>query len=124
MGKYEPLRQFLSELTAPSLRLTFRDIEAMLGFELPESARVHEAWWSNSEIGHSHAKSWLHAGWRTATVDLATHKVAFERKPGAAAAPRDPFGCMAGTITIMPGVDLTAPGDDVWDAEVGILYNE
>lgn len=33
------------------------------------------------------------------------------------------FGCMAGTITIMPGVDLTAPMD--WDEEWGEkLYNE
>ncbi|MGV8938845.1 MAG: helix-turn-helix domain-containing protein [Allorhizobium sp.] len=32
------------------------------------------------------------------------------------------FGCMAGTITIMPGVDLTAPMD--WDVEWGEkLYN-
>lgn len=33
------------------------------------------------------------------------------------------FGCMKGTITIMPGVDLTAPMD--WDEEWGEkLYNE
>lgn len=33
------------------------------------------------------------------------------------------FGCMKGTITVMPGVDLTAPMD--WDFEWGEkLYNE
>ncbi|MDP9836881.1 transcriptional regulator with XRE-family HTH domain [Neorhizobium huautlense] len=33
------------------------------------------------------------------------------------------FGCMKGTITVMPGVDLTAPMD--WDYEWGEkLYNE
>jgi len=33
------------------------------------------------------------------------------------------FGCMKGTMTIMPGVDLTAPMD--WEAEWGEkLYNE
>lgn len=33
------------------------------------------------------------------------------------------YGCMKGTITIMPGVDLTAPMD--WDEEWGDkLYNE
>lgn len=125
MGKYEPLRQFLSALEAPSLHLTFRDIEAMIGSELPKSALIHRAWWSNTEIGHSHAQSWLGAGWQTAAIDLAERKVAFERQPGAAAAPqRDPFGCMAGTITIMPGVDLTGPSDEVWNAELGILFVE
>lgn len=33
------------------------------------------------------------------------------------------YGCMKGTITVMPGVDLTAPMD--WDVEWGDkLYNE
>lgn len=33
------------------------------------------------------------------------------------------FGCMKGTITVMPGVDLTAPMD--WEVEWGEkLYNE
>jgi hypothetical protein len=31
---------------------------------------------------------------------------------------------MAGTVTIMPGVDLTAPTDDKWNAEEGRLLNE
>jgi hypothetical protein len=30
---------------------------------------------------------------------------------------RDPWGCMAGTVTIMPGVDLTAPTEEAWNAE-------
>lgn len=125
MGKYEPLQQFLSEMNAPSLRLNFRDIEAMIGVELPKSAAEYEAWWSNNENGHSHARSWLRAGWRTAGVDLAKRSVTFERQPGAARTlKRDPFGCMAGTIKIMPGVDLTAPGDEVWNAEAGILCVE
>jgi hypothetical protein len=28
----------------------------------------------------------------------------------------DPWGCMAGPVTIMPGVDLTAPSE-LWNAE-------
>jgi hypothetical protein len=32
-------------------------------------------------------------------------------------AKRDPWGCMAGTITIMPDADLTAPSGEVWNAE-------
>lgn len=120
MSKYEPLPQFLLAKNVSSLRLAFQDIEDILGFTLPKSAYAHEAWWSNNETGHSHARSWLRAGWRTAEVDLAACKVTFERR-----APKgDPFGCMAGTITFMPGLDLTAPGDDIWNAELGRLVNE
>jgi hypothetical protein len=31
---------------------------------------------------------------------------------------------MAGTLTFMPGVDLTAPTGDKWNAEHGKLLNE
>jgi len=37
---------------------------------------------------------------------------------------RDPWGCMAGTVTILPGTDLTAPSDEIWTAEEGHLLNE
>jgi hypothetical protein len=44
-------------------------------------------------------------------------------KPGAERKSRI-FGCMAGTITIMPGVDLTAPHDDIWHALEGVLTSQ
>jgi hypothetical protein len=31
---------------------------------------------------------------------------------------------MAGTVTIMPGVDLTKPTGDTWNAEKGQILNE
>ena len=30
---------------------------------------------------------------------------------------RDPWGCMAGTVVIVPGTDLTAPSEERWNAE-------
>jgi prevent-host-death family protein len=38
-----------------------------------------------------------------------------------AAAVRALPGCMRGSVIIPPGVDLTAPTDEVWDAESGVL---
>ena len=85
-----------------------------MGFKLPKSAYEHEAWWSNNATGHSHARAWLKFGWRTEAVDLAraqSHFSAFYRSTASSdtvAVKRDPWGCMAGTVTFMPGVDLTA----------------
>lgn len=31
--------------------------------------------------------------------------------------PYDPWGAMRGTMRVMPGVDLTAPLDEVWEAD-------
>lgn len=128
MSKYEPLLQFLASVGGRAHRMSFSEIERILGFKLPKSAYQHEAWWSNNATGHSHAQAWLKFGWRTGAVDLAGRKVTFELvRPDASHAPqakRDPWGCMAGTITIMPGVDLMAPTGDKWNAEEGRLLNE
>ena len=126
MSKYEPLPQFLSSRSISTCRMSFEQIERVLGFKLPKSAYEHEAWWSNNASGHSHARAWLSAGWRTQDVDLKARKVTFQRDAQATAAQktapkRDPWGCMAGTVTIKPGVDLTAPTGDKWNAQEGRL---
>jgi hypothetical protein len=128
MSKYEPLPQFLAAARSSTKRLSFAEIERILGFKLPKSAYDHEAWWSNNATGHSHARAWLDAGWRTQDLNLAERIVTFRRSsPPIPAAPSrngDPWGCMSGTITIAPGVDLTEPTGDTWNAEEGRLLNE
>src|SRR2546429_5846217 len=122
MGKYEPLEHFLKKQRTKRWRVAFREIEAMLGFKLPQSAFKYPAWWSNDETGHSHAKAWLDAGWRTEEVDLEGRKLTFARvePPSRKPSSLDPWGCMAGTVTFMPGTDLTALTDE-WNAEAGRL---
>ena len=73
--------------------------------------------------------SLIEAGWRTEAVDLAARKVTFQRIGSSphGNVPRtkpDPWGCMAGTVTFMPGFDLTEPSGEVWNAEQGKLLNE
>jgi len=116
MGKYAPLENFLRERSPARWRASFPEIEKLLGFKLPQSALKYPAWWSNDETGHSHAKAWLDAGWRTEDVDLASRKLTFTKVRADEEPPRDPWGCMAGTVTILPGTDLTAPGE-IWNAE-------
>src|SRR4051812_49396443 len=124
MSKYEPLSHFLGSLARPAHRMSFGEIERILGFKLPKSAYEHQAWWSNNGAGHSHARAWLESGWRTESVDLNSRKVTFQRDAAAqspaAPVPKDQiWGCMAGTITVMPGVDLTEPTGEIWNAEEG-----
>jgi hypothetical protein len=124
MGKYEPLEKFLKRHRPGRWRVAFRELESLLGFKLPQSAFKYPAWWSNDDTGHSHAKAWLDAGWRTEEVDLAARKLTFTRAddaPAKVSAPAsDPWGCMAGTVTVMPETDLTAPTEE-WNAEAGRL---
>ena len=47
MSKYDPLQKHLESVPLTQVAMTFREIEAVLGFELPASSRRHRAWWSN-----------------------------------------------------------------------------
>lgn len=86
-GKYAPLHNFLLQrfLLHPNQvewKTTFRELEGILGFALPKSARIHRPWWANHQGiggGHSHALAWEMAGWRTAEVDLANESLIFRR---------------------------------------------
>lgn len=80
-GKYSPLYRCLRARGGGEWRVSFADLEAVLGFTLPESARVHRPWWSNQRNGggHSHALAWQMAGWKTRAVDLERETLVFER---------------------------------------------
>ena len=79
-GKYAPLFRHLCALDADRWYATFADIEALLGFALPDSARNHRPWWANqTNGGHGHALAWQAAGWRTSAVNLLAESLVFER---------------------------------------------
>ena len=87
-GKYAPLYRHLSARHDARWLASLGEIEAILGFRLPASARRYRAWWANG--GHSQADAWLAAGWRIRSVDFGKETLVFERMvpaqpdPGAA----------------------------------------
>lgn len=80
MGKYEPLTHYLENQAEEIWDASFSDVERVLGFALPRSAREYAAWWANQEPGHSQTLGWRNAGWETGNVDLAARKVRFMRR--------------------------------------------
>jgi hypothetical protein len=81
-GKYRRLYHHLRDLTGDEWKATFSDIENILEFQLPSSARVHRPWWSNQaeQGGHSHALAWEMAGWKTSQVDMSGERLIFVRE--------------------------------------------
>ncbi len=62
---YDPLRRKLESMQGPDVRLTFSEIEVILGRPLPASAYRFSAWWGNEiarKAGHTQSRAWLHAG--------------------------------------------------------------
>ena len=85
-GKYRRLYAHLCGLRSREWNASFAEVEVVLGFQLPLSARIHRPWWANQSRGngHSHALAWTTAGWETAQVDMEGETLLFRRKEGQA----------------------------------------
>jgi hypothetical protein len=69
--KYHPLADYLAALTVDEVRLTFPEIEAILGEPLPVTAR-RSVFWVNQSGSPSWraARSWVSAGWCVLRTEL------------------------------------------------------
>lgn len=90
MSKYDPLQSHLKELPGSQLPMTFSEVERVLGFPLPPSARSHPAWWSNNRGTNVAVKAWRDAGWRTSRVSIPEERVTFVRDSEESAAQPGP----------------------------------
>jgi len=80
-GKYFSLYKYLHERYADRVVLTFGEIESLLGFALPDQARLNQQWWANAAAtaaGTNPSDSWILAR-RVATPNLLAQTVTFER---------------------------------------------
>jgi hypothetical protein len=78
-SKYLSLGEYLLDHKKDCIRLSFVEIEEILGFPLPKSARKFRTWWTNDRT-HSHAENgWLSFGWRVSNINLVNESVQFNR---------------------------------------------
>jgi hypothetical protein len=80
-GQYLLLYRYLENRYANTVVLTFAEIEDLLGFALPDQARLHQEWWTDAETtvpGSNYSDSWILAS-RTAVPNLMARTVVFER---------------------------------------------
>jgi hypothetical protein len=80
-SEYRSLYKYLDDRYADSVVLTFAEIEDLLGFTLPEDARVEQAWWADADPDSTpspQSLSWTQAK-RTARPRLLARLVEFER---------------------------------------------
>ena len=128
MTKYAPLGDYLRKQRGSEVRMTFAQIERVIGGKLPPSQH-NRAWWSNNPWNNVMTKIWLDVGFITEQVDIEgrklvfrrvanehTHMGRFEEAPQKQfASGRHPlFGALKGLIRIPSGTDLTQPADPEW----------
>jgi DNA-binding XRE family transcriptional regulator len=78
-SKYRPLFDHLRRSGQDEVTLTFAKIGALLGSDLPGSARSSRGWWSNRSGGGLQAQAWMKAGYHVAELDLAQERVTFRK---------------------------------------------
>jgi hypothetical protein len=80
MSKYDPLCKWLRADSRKMIPATFRQIEKILGFKLPGTARERPQWWANESKNasrHVQCKAWVNAGYHTANLNLHRETIDF-----------------------------------------------
>jgi len=80
-AEYLSLHKYLAERFANTVVLTFAEIEDLLGFTLPNLARLQKEWWANPDAHgapSTQSRSWTQAS-RSAKPNLLAQTVTFER---------------------------------------------
>jgi hypothetical protein len=78
--KYELLKGYLKFRASFTdfVKLSFAQIDGIIGNNLPLEAYRSESWWANSP-NSIHAKAWLDAGWETSEINLNVGYVTFRK---------------------------------------------
>jgi hypothetical protein len=77
-GKYQPLTDWLFAQSADDIPVTFEDLEEVLGFTLPPSARNHPPYWYSA--ANSLGKAIAAAGFKPSGANLTTERVRLVRQ--------------------------------------------
>lgn len=79
-NKYTALTNYLRFRSAftDTVRLSFAQIDGIIGDNLPIGAYRSENWWENSQV-KAQSKAWLEAGWQTSQINLKEGYVIFQK---------------------------------------------
>lgn len=69
-GKYAPLAMWLMSDSRDRIEATFEELEEVLGFPLPPSARKHAAYWSGGQPGSTAGNAIRDGGWHARNLDV------------------------------------------------------
>ena len=78
MDKYNPLGSYLEKQNMNQIKLSYEEIEIIIGDKLPVTASNNKAWWSNNDRSHVQSAAWSDAGYLVSDITLGA-KVTFTK---------------------------------------------
>lgn len=102
--------------------LSFKEIEKIIGGELPQSAYKNRSWWSNDTVGHVQSQQWLGVGWRVAIANRTDEWVRFSRIAERQRAYIDFYNALDQKLRKLPGFEQldVSPDGSNWHSVKGI----
>lgn len=67
--KYIPLAMYFASATKPTMRLTFDEIEQIIGQQLPNAAYLNQSWWKKTKLPAKHFHAWTDSGYIVSEVE-------------------------------------------------------
>src|SRR5881275_58125 len=92
MSKYSIFGVYLANIPEKQIKMSFEQIEKILGFALPPTAYKQRAWWSNNSSNNVMTRVWRKAHFRTEDVDMVKRQLVFRRVPPPPQIPAEPRG--------------------------------
>lgn len=80
IGKYAALTRFLRMNGQRTIEMSFAEIENVLAFPLPPSARKYNAWWHEEKNPRAQKIAWSEAGYFVRRYSTREERVVFQRK--------------------------------------------
>lgn len=74
-AKYIPLYDFFKETTQKEVKLTFDQMEAILGLTLPNAAYLSRSWWKKTKAPALHYFAWADHGYTVSEVELGQYVI-------------------------------------------------
>lgn len=68
--KYIPLANYFSSADNPLIKLTFDEIEQIMGQQLPNAAYLNRSWWKKTKAPAKHFHAWTDAGYHVSEVEI------------------------------------------------------
>lgn len=77
-SKYAKFGEYLANNPEDHVRVSFKDIEKILGLKLPKTAYKHDTWWANT-VYQPFMKTILKSGWRQHKIEMFIEFVEFKK---------------------------------------------